>query len=522
MNRDVFIEEIRARLRGLKPVRFDTAVETDLFEKYIWEKAQKNPEVGWLIDEFTSKHSYGEEAMHDVTQLLYQHNPKIRPAKQMSNETLRNHIVVNALNSAPDFAGLREMTANDEYATQAALTDIAPIIHKIYDSIKEEEAPPDPPAGNPEGEEGEPNPEGAGQTPSAAGDLPSDESDFSGMSDEQLQDLMDQIAAAEEGLENVRSEVESEASQDENELKKALANAVEDAKDKLDEEEEAFKTWGFGPGDLQKMDFETRRKYSEALNKGKLEEFRKMLGRFKLAAKKSRKAKMNDRPEEFHKATLGDSVNSLLPDEYALMAVEETEDDFWDRYADKRLIQKQFQGKDHLSDGAIIVLVDNSGSMSGDPERWAKAFALGLLDSAKAARRDFIAINFAGSNYQEVYRFKGDAREKLDLAIRFVEEFNCGGTDWEMPIDLALEVITNDFNEDGKAKADIVLITDDECYVSEEFLERIAAAKKKMGVRIFGVAVGTGTRAMSQFTDEAVKIGTFMDTDGVKSIFKAI
>jgi Mg-chelatase subunit ChlD len=61
----------------------------------------------------------------------------------------------------------------------------------------------------------------------------------------------------------------------------------------------------------------------------------------------------------------------------------------------KNLMQFKLEGKEKEGKGPLIVCIDNSGSMAGEREEWAKGFALGLLTIAKKQKREFCIIHFS-------------------------------------------------------------------------------------------------------------------------------
>ncbi len=152
--------------------------------------------------------------------------------------------------------------------------------------------------------------------------------------------------------------------------------------------------------------------------------------------------------------------------------------------------------------------------MNGDREAWAKAFALALLDQARESRRDFVAISFSSRSQQAVWHFPKGAADLTDV-IAFTEHFFGGGTNFDQPLDKAIAILEREFNEAGKAKADLVFITDDECRVSTEWMASYLARKDRLAFRTFGVAVGMqragstlaalsdNVRAITDFTDPA-------------------
>lgn len=88
--------------------------------------------------------------------------------------------------------------------------------------------------------------------------------------------------------------------------------------------------------------------------------------------------------------TTGDDLNSLLPSELALLSESSTQRLFYKNYITKRLqvfasMSHESKGKKHR-DGPIIICMDASGSMEGDPVLVAKALTVAICIIAQRKR----------------------------------------------------------------------------------------------------------------------------------------
>ncbi len=89
----------------------------------------------------------------------------------------------------------------------------------------------------------------------------------------------------------------------------------------------------------------------------------------------------------------GQDVNDLLLEEHALY---DAAPDLWTRrYLDKETLQTHRQGEESLAKGDVIVLVDASGSMAGEPHRWASALGGALMLEALTAGRRCVTARFS-------------------------------------------------------------------------------------------------------------------------------
>ena len=64
-------------------------------------------------------------------------------------------------------------------------------------------------------------------------------------------------------------------------------------------------------------------------------------------------------------------------------------------------------------------------------------------------------------------------------------------TDFQTPLNVALELIAEEFEETGRVNADIVFITDGQAQVRPDFLEKLHEARELMQFNVYGIAIGT-------------------------------
>jgi len=121
-----------------------------------------------------------------------------------------------------------------------------------------------------------------------------------------------------------------------------------------------------------------------------------------------------------------------------------------------KLISSGFLSKEKLEvrEGAYYVLIDNSGSMSGENTIWARAVALALLKLARKKKRKYFLRFFNTQVYPERKPIT-DPYECLDAILNIAPN---GGTDIDFAIQVALEDISKHKLSDYTNT--IILITD--------------------------------------------------------------
>jgi uncharacterized protein with von Willebrand factor type A (vWA) domain len=161
---------------------------------------------------------------------------------------------------------------------------------------------------------------------------------------------------------------------------------------------------------------------------------------------------------------LGDDVSRLIPSEVASLGVPALRPVFAAKLAESRLMHYETHGDESAGRGAIVAVIDCSGSMrkaqtgrdgtQATREAWAKALALTLLDQARNARprRDFAAILFSSAGQQAAFRFPAGDPVDVAGAIEMAECFYGGGTDWQAPLSAAAEMLDAEHGAAGCAQ----------------------------------------------------------------------
>ncbi len=121
----------------------------------------------------------------------------------------------------------------------------------------------------------------------------------------------------------------------------------------------------------------------------------------------------------------------------------------------------------------MIVLIDESSS-TRHVAGWAKAFALALLDVAAKEKRKFAMIHFSSATQVKTDLFEPGRYQTSDI-LKAAEQFFGGGTDFETPLKEAFRLMEN-----GYENADITIITDGECRLSDEFTEQCKETLRRL------------------------------------------
>jgi uncharacterized protein with von Willebrand factor type A (vWA) domain len=252
----------------------------------------------------------------------------------------------------------------------------------------------------------------------------------------------------------------------------------------------------------------------------KLGELARMVGRMKLDARAIRRRSFDRGAAQTYDIERGAEIGRLVASELLSIHHPALRRDFNRRILESSLLQYRIRDDEERGRGPMFVCIDVSGSMAGDKELWAKAVGLTLMDIARRGRRLFRAVLFSsGGDTMRVIDLNRERRYEPDVAkvIEMAEYFAGGGTDFEQPLDTAIDLLETK----GKRRGDIVIITDGECRVSPEWLAAMNEKRDALDFKIFAVLVDVGAselESVAQFADQVTSVRSLTD-DSTREIF---
>jgi uncharacterized protein with von Willebrand factor type A (vWA) domain len=329
------------------------------------------------------------------------------------------------------------------------------------------------------------------------------------------------LEEAKSKLDRFDEELAEDIQKNQTKLRQAARKAAEEALADVKETSEFLEAWGSETGEVQRLPFEEKIRRAELIKSShKMRELSKLVGRFKRLALNTQKTKVKEAKTEVFDVVRGSDLDRVLPSELEGLTHSTMRLDFYRRYADENLLLFDLKGKDKEGKGPIIICCDNSGSMEGSKELWSKAVALALLEISKLQKRNYACIHFGSENdpIKIVEVPKGQA--SFDKVMEIGSYFLDGGTDFMKPLTEAVSLI----EKQEYKKADIIFVTDGECAVTDEFLERFREAKKQKEFRVISVLVDMGSStpaAVREFSDD-VKFASEMSQAEAGEIFASV
>lgn len=271
-------------------------------------------------------------------------------------------------------------------------------------------------------------------------------------------------------------------------VRNSARQAMQRANDWLDGVDDALNACGWGTQDagvgessMANVKAEIARRLAQRAEMKKIFD---LAGRLKDVMRQEQSAKVRQGAGELTDVEAGANVARLLPSELMLMGHPTARYLLARKLHEKSALQYRLQDRKPKSKGPVVVCVDESASMRGSRDVWAKAVALALLELARKQKRDYCLCTFntkLNATFAESAKTKSLPSKLIDALL----QFRGGGTSFDPPLEWALEQIEKATN---MRDADVIFISDGACRAAQ--VQEYKAKAQKLGVRIIGIAVG--------------------------------
>ncbi len=480
--------------------RHHNVVAGDRMDEHTWSQTRDEaPALTALEQQISQTHTHAADLLQDLFLLAYKVQPRLRDTDEIEVSRLPNRAVVSTIAATPEFQTLRRHTVGDRYAAaMAVLAQAQALQQQPDDDDAAQQAAQD-------AEQHNQQADAAAQAVAAALDAATKGCGEDDPVQDAAVDALDQAiqhadTAAQQAADAVAAA--QKAAEDAAAARRARLRAgAQQAAGAAADDQALMAAWNITPERLRGMSFDERTALAQQLRSGRLGEFADLIGRFRLmAAGKSARRSVHGQ-DEVVGVTLGDDLSRLLPAELAAVGVPALRAVFAARFAEQQLMMYETTGEQPEGRGAIIALIDCSSSMTAQHsgpagrsvtrEAWAKACGLALLDQARRQHRDFVAILFSNAEDIDVFRFPAAEEPLLERVLEFADSFAGNLTDFQTPLDRAADILADQYNRDGTARGDIVLITDGEAGVDDDWLTQWRERKARLAFRVFGIAIRT-------------------------------
>lgn len=485
----------------------ENTIQSDFFDKWTWDDLmEETPKMDEFLDSSKKRIETVEKLSEDLFYALYKNVPKNEERTQVKMKYWPNYAFVDKMKDMPEYQRLRAYTRLNDFE---AMVGTKAFLTKMIEEMSEEESQ----AMNDTNE--------AEQAEQQVEDLQKRQEELGQGNSPQHTMNQQALSQAKQNLQSIQKKMIEKMDNVTQSMTARMSSAIQQAKDETEQVQSAMAGWGTGDGAISKMPYQEKMKMAEVLTgKPRVRQLMKHIGRLRrlMATKQAQKLKRVD--HEIVDIEQGDDIGRILPSEMVQLATPETEMVFFRKFYEKQLLQYKLEGKNPAGKGPIVCLIDSSGSMSGEPDTWAKGIAVALLDLAMKQKRHFCAIIFSHSEDQmKTIEFAPNEQHVVDKVVEMAEYFIGGGTDFQHPINAGLAVIKS---KKAFEKADMIILTDGCCGVSEEWLEAFMAEKKRLKLNLYAVNVGEYPDTLAQMCDKVIKTDQLMNVETTGELFTMV
>lgn len=327
---------------------------------------------------------------------------------------------------------------------------------------------------------------------------------------EQLQQALDDGEISEDDLDVLANIVEQHMDDHERDVNRKLSSLVRD----LSSASQHAQSFGSTPDEITfTSDPNERRERMQMLRSQRMRTLADRIGRIHALMGGSRSRVVDKNGYDPIDVEVGDAIPHVLSSELVNFADGELTSEFYRRYSENSLLQWETVTIDSAGMGDMVIAVDRSGSMSGDPLSWSLAVAEIVRKDSVAQGRWVHAFAF-DTKVSHAVTF--DGAHDAHAATQFASMDSGGGTNLAAAIDHALDVIEHNQRD---ATADILLITDAQYTFNNEWVERFL--QRESQARLYAVhiaeedSVSDHTRAeLARIADTLVGLDELTERSG--------
>jgi uncharacterized protein with von Willebrand factor type A (vWA) domain len=213
-----------------------------------------------------------------------------------------------------------------------------------------------------------------------------------------------------------------------------------------------------------------------------VERIARLAGRMYVSLRGAHASKVHGISGEVYSVEQGNDVARLLPAETVLLTEPQLEMVTLERIASHRASQYAVRGTTKKSKGPLVLALDESGSMHGIRNDWAKAAAVALARVASEERRPVAVVHYATSTVEQPVK-----PNDTSGVMRMILHFLGGGTAIGLALGVAVDEVKR-LAQKGHHGADIILVTDG-IDRDRETQEKSVEAALSIGARLWTVAI---------------------------------
>jgi uncharacterized protein with von Willebrand factor type A (vWA) domain len=235
-----------------------------------------------------------------------------------------------------------------------------------------------------------------------------------------------------------------------------------------------------------------------------------LAGRYRRVAMSKQRQKATHGLDDMVGVTLDGDLGRLLPVELAKLALPELELDALRRIVERQAMCRDFRGFEPVAKGPVIVAVDESGSMHGEPVHTAKALALALAWIARHQKRWISLVAYSGDTGERLLALPPGRWNEAAL-MDWLCAFIGGGSHLDVPV-REMPDYYKKLNAPA-GKTDVIFVTDALCHVPEDVAQRFLAWKQEAKVRLVSLIIDSDPGDLVRLSDEAHQVKSLSVTE---------
>lgn len=319
-----------------------------------------------------------------------------------------------------------------------------------------------------------------------------------------LDDVASELAAmsfAQQYVALVKTEQPEDELDAEAQTQGACSKAIEQAKSDVTDLNNTRYALGLGgdganPGSMSAQ--QVRELFARVKNNHQLRMITELAGRYRRMAQSIQASKPCHGQDEVVGIEYGDDISRIVPSELAMLADDDLEDEFLRRFAEGELQLEEMRAHEPVAKGPIVVVVDESGSMSGEPVAHAKAFALAMAWIARHQKRYCCLVGFSGGT-EGNFLVCAPGTSDDEALMEWLEHFFGGGTTMDVPLD----VLPEKWEELGcpSGETDIIMVTDAVVHVPQPMAEKFNAWRRAEQAEVSVIVMNDDPGDLPQVSD---------------------
>jgi len=318
----------------------------------------------------------------------------------------------------------------------------------------------------------------------------------------QLHPCASEIAAT-AFAEQFAAQLKDEPTQDENEKEfsnlRAIGKALTQAEDEVELAFEAAAAFGMGKGQPGSNDASRIGEIYKRVRSSKvLHSICNLAGRFRRLAQSKQRQKLKNGFDETVGLKTDSDLGRILPQELVALLDPVLEQDVLRRFIERQLWCMEFQGSEPFGKGPIIIVIDESGSMSGERNYASKALALALAWIARQQKRWCVLVAYSGDSGERILPLPVGKWDE-ELLMNWLEAFIGLGSDLDVPVKEMPRIYSE--LKAPKGKTDLIFVTDAICKIHPKVVKHFQDWKKSVQARLITLVIDSEPGDLNEISD---------------------